>query len=137
MQKQHQRKNKKQSEGGFVAISIAIILTFAGLLVANSLSDSSLHSVLNTRTEESSAEARAYANACADSAISDVASTLLASGSGSATFSNGTCTYTLSSPTSSTRLITTTGIVGTFVRKVSATISLSATLAITQWLEVP
>lgn len=122
---------------GFIALISVLIVGAIGTAIAVSLL---LLGIGTSRTSFAllqSTEARALADACSEEALQKIRDFLPYSGSGSLTTSQGSCTYTVTKGSGQNRTVTSTGTVGTIVRKVKITLTqINPQIITSSWQEV-
>lgn len=126
-----------KKESGYITLLSTLFLIAIGGVVAGSIILLGLGFSKTSFALYQSNEAKALANACAEEALQKIQESTPFSGSATITLGDGTCTYTVTKLTGSNRTITTSGTVGTIIRKVSISIDqLSPNINITSWQEV-
>ena len=128
----------KNNTQGFAILFSVLIVGAVGLFVASSLL---LLGVDTHRTSFSviqSSQALGLADACAEEALEQIFENNAYTEPGNLTLSTGSCSYTVTNTGGSTRSITTTGTVGTIVRKTTLTVtSILPTITVSTWQETP
>jgi hypothetical protein len=128
--------NPKQRKG-FITLIAILIVGAAGVTIVSSLL---LFGIDNSRTAfaiEQSNQAKALANACAEEGMQQIRNSTPFTGSGGLTLGRGTCTYTVTSQGSQNRTVTTSGTVGTIIRKVKIIINkINPSIIVVSWQEV-
>lgn len=127
--------NKEQR--GFITLISVLVVGAVGVAIAFSLL---LLGVGNARTSfaiEQSNQAKALANACAEEALQQIRDSTPFTGSGNLTLGQGTCNYTVTSQGGQNRTITSSGTVGTIIRKVKIIIDkINPAIQVVSWQEV-
>lgn len=122
---------------GFVTLLTTLFLVAIGGVVATSVLLLGLGASRTSFAQEQSAQARALANACAEEALQQIRDSTPFTGTGSLTLGQGTCSYTVTSGGGQNRTVTSSGTVGTIVRKVSISIDkINPKINVTSWQEV-
>lgn len=126
-----------RKSGGFVTLISVLAVGAVGIAIAVSLL---LLGVGNSRTSfayEQSNQAKALANACAEEALQQIRNSTPFTGSDSLSLGQGACSYTVTSQGGQNRTISTTGDVGTIVRKVKIVIdTINPIIQVVSWQEV-
>jgi len=111
---------------GAVGVSIAVSLLLLGL--SSSRTSFAL---------EQSNQAKALANACIEEALQQIKDSTPFTGTDNFMLGQGTCTYTVTNDGGQNRTITSSGTVGTIIRKVEIIIdTINPQINITSWQEV-
>lgn len=122
---------------GYVTLIAVLLIGTVGSAIALSILVLSIGAGRNSLLDEQSAAARALADSCIEEAMRMIDGTTNFAGSGSLTFGLGSCSYTVVKLTGANRSITSTGTVGTVVRKVTASIDkINPNIHLTSWQEV-
>lgn len=122
---------------GFITLVSVLVVSAVGLSIALSLLLLGLGSSRTSFALTQSIQARGLANACAEESLRKVKNSLSFSGTSTLFFSAGTCDYTVTNTGGQTRTITTSGTVGTIIRKVSILISqITPFIVVASWQEV-
>lgn len=126
-----------KNEAGYITLLSSLFLVAIGGVVAGSVLLLGLGFSRTSFALSQSNEAKALANACAEEALQKIQESTPFSGSATISLGNGTCTYTVTKLTGQNRTITSSGSVGTIIRKVSISIDkISPNINITSWQEV-
>jgi hypothetical protein len=129
--------DSSQAQGGYVALLTVLIVGAAATAIGLLLLTTAIDSQRTSLVEQQSKQARSLAVACAEEALQIVHDTTSYTGNSSLSLGQGGCTYTVTSTGASTRTITTTGTVGSVVRKVQVYVTIgSSSISITSWQEV-
>lgn len=124
-------------EKGYVTLLSVLILGAIGTAIAVSLL---LLGVSSSRTSfalEQSNQAKALVNTCAEEALQQIRDSTPFTGTGNLTLGQGTCSYTVTSQGGHNRTITSSGTVGTILRKVKILIdTINPSINVTSWQEV-
>ncbi len=126
----------KSSQKGYAALLAVIIISAMALAAVVSTAALGGGSSKTSRLQVTSAQARGGAQACAELAFQQLITSSSYTGSGNATIGSAACTYAVTNLSGTQKRITTTGTVGTVVKKVQVDIT-TATLAIISWQEIP
>ena len=124
-------------QNGYITLLSILVVGAVGVAITTSVLLLGLGSSRTSFANEQSNQAKALANACAEEALQQIRDSTPFTGSGSITLGQGTCTYVVTSQGGQNRTITTSGTVGTIVRKITIIISkISPTITVTSWQEV-
>lgn len=124
-------------QDGYITLISILVVGAIGVAITVSLILLGLGSSRTSFTVEQSAQAKALANACAEEALQQIRDSTPFTGSGNLTLGQGTCNYTVTSQGGQNRTITSSGTVGTIIRKVNVIINtINPTIAVTSWQEV-
>ncbi|MFA6520906.1 MAG: hypothetical protein WCT53_00775 [Candidatus Gracilibacteria bacterium] len=86
---------------------------------------------------ENSAKAKALSVACAEEGLTKIRESIIFTGTGTLTIGDGSCTYTVINTGGTTRTITSTGTVGSEIRKSKVMIShINPTISSIYWQEL-
>ncbi len=111
---------------GAIGVAITVSLLLLGL-------GSSRTSFVITQ----SYQAKALANACVEEALQHIRDSTPFTGNGSLTLGQGTCSYAVTNQGGQNRTVTTSGTVGSVVRKVRIVVSgINPSIVIASWQEV-
>jgi len=126
-----------RNQSGYIALLAVLIIGAAATaisLVLLSIGADRQRSMLIT---QQSKQARVLATACAQEALQQIHDNIAYSGTGSLVIGQGNCSYSVTVTAGTTRTITTSGTVGSVVRKalVYVTISTSA-ISVSSWQEI-
>lgn len=125
-----------QTNEGFITLVSVLVASAVGLSIALSLLLLGLGSSRTGLALSQSIQARGLANACAEEALRKTKNSLIFSGTSTLALSGGICTYAVTNTGGQTRTITTSGTVGTVVRKVSISISqITPFIVVASWQE--
>jgi Tfp pilus assembly protein PilX len=128
----------KNNQQGFAILFSVLIVGAVGLFIASSLLLLGIDTQRTSFAVVQSSQALGLADACAEEALEQIFDNNNYTGSSGLTLATGTCTYTVNNTGGSTRSITTTGTVGTIIRKNTLTIaSLLPTIVVSAWQETP
>lgn len=126
--------NKKS---GYIALITVLVTGAVGVAIAVSLLLLGLGSSRTSFALEQSNQTKALANACAEEALQQIKDSTPFTGAGNLTLGQGSCNYTVTSGGAQNRTITSTGTVGTIIRKVKITIDkITPSINVTSWQEV-
>ena len=124
-------------KNGFITLISVLVVGALGVAISVSLLLLGLNSSRTSFAYEQSNQTKALANACAEEGLQQIRDSTSFTGTGSLTLVQGTCSYTVTSQGGSNRTITSTGTVGTIIRKVKIIISgINPTITATSWQEV-
>lgn len=121
---------------GYVALLAILIVGAAATAVAVALLITGTDSQRATLITQQSAQARNLATACAEEALQQMHDNTAYTGTAPLTLGQGTCSYTVTNTGGSNRSITTTGTVGSVVRKLQIYVTITTSISITSWQEV-
>ena len=128
---------KRYNNGGYSTLVSVLVVGAVGVAIAVSLILLGLGSLKTSFAHEQSNQAKALANACAEEALQQIRDSTLFTGSGNLTLGQGTCAYTVTSQGGQNRTITSSGTVGTIIRKVKIIINqITPTIQVVSWQEV-
>ncbi len=122
---------------GYIALITVLLIAAVGTAIVTSLILLGLGSSRTRFSLEQSNQAKALANACSEEALQQIRDSTPFTGTGSLTLGQGSCSYTVTSGGSQNRTITSTGTVGTIIRKVKITIDkINPSINVTFWQEM-
>ncbi|GEM_PF-113468 len=125
------------SNNGYIALITVLVTGAVGVAIAVSLLLLGLGSSRTSFSLEQSNQAKALANACSEEALQQIRDSTPFTGTGNLTLGQGTCTYTVTSQGGQNRTITSSGTVGTILRKVKIILDkITPNINITSWQEV-
>lgn len=125
------------SKQGFVALLAVLVLSAIGTAIATSVILSGLGSSRTSFALIQSYQAKAIADACMEEGLERIRDSAPFTGTGSLTIGAGTCSYTVVSGGGQNRTATSSGTVGSNIRKVKVTIDkINPAIEITSWQEV-
>ncbi len=128
---------KSKVQDGYIALITVLVTGAVGVAIATSLLLLGLGSSRTSFSLEQSNQAKALANACSEEALQQIRDSTPFTGTGNLTLGQGTCSYTVTSGGGQNRTITSSGIVGTIVRKVKIIIDkITPNINVTSWQEV-
>lgn len=126
-----------KNQSGYITLLSTLFLVAIGGVVAGSIILLGLGFSKTSFAHFQSNEAKALANACSEEALQKIQESSSFSGSSTITLGDGTCSYTVVKLSGGNRTITSTGTVGTIIRRVSIAIDqVNPTIHITSWQEV-
>ncbi|HSX28914.1 MAG TPA: hypothetical protein VLF60_05705 [Candidatus Saccharimonadales bacterium] len=129
--------NRRTHESGYIALLAVLIIGAATTAIALVLLTTGTNSQRSGLIEQQSKQARALATACAHEALQQIHDNIAFAGTNSLSLGQGSCTYTVTVTAGTTRTITTTGTVGSVVKKVQAYVTIgTSSISITSWQEV-
>lgn len=133
MEQQRFANNKK----GYIALITVLVIGAIGTAIATSVLWLSIGISKSGLTQTQSNQTKALANACMEEALEHVRDSGPFTGTGSLTLGAGTCNYNVVSTGGQNRTITSSGTVGSIVRKISVTIDkINPAINVTSWQEV-
>lgn len=125
-------------KNGYVTLISVLIISAIGVAIATSLLLLGLSSSRTSFALQQSDQAKALADACMEEALQQINDSIPFTGTGNLALGQGTCTYTVTSTGGQTRTITSSGTVGTIIRKNNVTITkITPGIIISSWQEVP
>lgn len=123
---------------GYITLLSVLVVGAVGVSLTVSLLLLGLGSSRTSFAVEQSNQAKGLANACAEEALERIREATSFTGSGNLSLGSGSCTYSVTNQGGQNRTVTTTGTVGTLVRKVSILVSaITPAILISSWQEVP
>lgn len=130
-----QQLNKR---GGYITLISVLVVGAVGTAITLSLILLGVGSSRTSFAVEQSNQAKGLANACAEEALQQIRESTSFTGSGSLNLGYGACTYTVTNGGGSNRTITTSGTVGTILRKVSiSATAITPLIVISTWQDIP
>jgi hypothetical protein len=127
----------RTNQQGYIALLAVIIVGAAATAIALVLLTTGTNTQRSSLVEQQSMQARQLAHACAEEALQIVHDTTSYAGTSSLTLGQGSCSYAVVNTGTTTRTITTSGTVGSVVRKVAVYVTISSlSISITSWQEV-
>lgn len=128
---------KLQANKGYIALITVLVTGAVGVAIAVSLLLLGLGSSRTSFALEQSNQAKALADGCAEEALQQIRDSTPFEGTGNVSLGQGNCTYTVTKQTGQNRTITSSGTVGTIVRKVKIIIDkITPNINIVSWQEV-
>lgn len=122
---------------GYIALITVLVTGAVGVAIATSLLLLGLGSSRTSFALEQSNQAKGLANVCAEEALQQIRDSTPFTGTGNLTLGQGLCSYTVTSGGAQNRTITSTGTVGTIIRKVKITLDkITPSINLTSWQEV-
>lgn len=122
---------------GYITLISVLVVGAMGVAIATSLLLLGLGSSRTSFAIQQSNQAKALGNACAEEAMQQIRSSTAYTGSGNLSLGQGTCTYTVVNTGGSSRTVSSTGTVGTIVRKVKVLITaINPRIVVSTWQEV-
>ena len=122
---------------GYITLVSVLVVGAVGVAIATSLILLGLGSSRTSFAIEQSNQAKGIANACAEEALQQIRDSTPFTGSGNLTLGQGTCAYTVTSQGGQNRTITSSGTVGSIMRKVKIIIdTINPTIQVVSWQEV-
>lgn len=131
------RRTPKGSRG-YITLMSVLVVGAVGVALTVSLILLGLGSSRTSFAVEQSNQAKALANACAEEALEQMREATDFTGNGSLALGAGNCTYNITSQGGENRTVTTSGTVGTLVRKVSILVNdITPVITVSSWQEIP
>ncbi len=131
------RKNKFNNEKGFVTMFAVLVFGAVAIAIASSVLLIGLGSSKTGFIIEESSKAKSLANLCAESALQEIRNSTAFVGTNTISIGPDSCTYDVVDNGAENRTITSTGTVGTVVRKILITIDqINPSINVTSWQEV-
>lgn len=126
------------SERGFITLVSAVLVGAISVAIAASLLQLGVQQTRVSLAIQQSTESRALANACTEYALNQLRRSLMYAGAETLTLGNGTCEIeTVSGSGNTNRVIQTTAMVGTVVRKIEVNVAtVRNIMVISDWQEV-
>ena len=125
------------TQKGYIALITVLVTGAVGVAIAVSLLLLGLASSRTSFALEQSNQAKALANACSEEALQQIRDSTSFTGTGTLSLGLGTCSYTVTSQVGQNRTATSTGTVGTILRKVKIIIdTINPSINVTSWQEV-
>ena len=125
------------TQKGYIALITVLVTGAVGVAIAVSLLLLGLASSRTSFALEQSNQAKALANACSEEALQQIRDSTSFTGTGTLSLGLGTCSYTVTSQGGQNRTATSTGTVGTILRKVKIIIdTINPSINVTSWQEV-
>ncbi len=123
---------------GYITLISVLVVGAVGIAIASSLILLGNASSRTSFALQQSLQAKGLANACAEEALEQIRESTPYTGTGNLTLGQGTCSYTVTDTGGTNRTVTTSGTVGTIVRKVSVTITaIDPLIVVSSWQEIP
>lgn len=127
----------EQKQTGYIALLAILIVGAIALAISLTLLASGTDRQREVFIQQQSTQARDLASSCAEEALQLIHDTTSYTGSGSLTLGTGSCTYSVTSTGATTRSLSTTGTVGSVVRKLQVYVTIgSSSVSITSWQEI-
>lgn len=122
---------------GYIALMSVLIVAAVSTAIASTIIILGVGFSRSAFAFQQSAQAWALAQACAEEGLQQIRDNTAYTGTGGLTLGSGTCSYTVANTGGTTRLVTTSGTVGTIVRRTSVVVSgYSPQITVTSWQEV-
>lgn len=132
-----QQPYDNNNQRGYIVLITVLVIGAIGVAIAVSVIWLGLGGSKSSFAFEQSNQAKALANACSEEALQQIRDSTPFTGSGSLTLGQGSCSYTVAASGGQNRTITSSGTVGTIVRKVKIIIdTINPTINVTSWQEV-
>lgn len=126
-----------QANKGYIVLITVLLVGAVGAAIAVSVIWLGLGRGKSSLALEQSNQAKALANACTEEALQQIRDSTAFTGTGSLNVGQGTCSYTVTAGVGENRTITSSGTVGTIIRKVKVLISvINPSITVTSWQEV-
>jgi hypothetical protein len=126
----------QRQSGGYVALLAVLIVGAAATAVASTLLLSGVDNQRAALVVQQSVQAQGLATACAEEALQQMHDNSAFTGTNSLSLGQGSCSYTVANTGGSNRTITTSGTVGSVVRKAQIYVTITTSISITSWQEV-
>ena len=127
--------NKEQN--GYIALVSILVVGAVGVAITLSMILLGLGLSRTSFAVEQSNQAKSLANACVEEGLQQIRDSVPFTGSGNLMLGQGTCVYTVTSQGAQNRTITSSGTIGTIIRKVKVVINkINPTITVTSWQEV-
>lgn len=131
------KSSSQRHQSGYITLLSTIFLIAIGGVVVSSLILLGLGFSKSSLALDQSNQAKALANACAEEALEKIYESIPFSGSATLNLGSGSCSYTVTKLTAQNRTITSSGTVGTIIRKISIAIDkITPSINVTSWQEV-
>ena len=126
------------NNAGYVTLISVLVVGAVGVVIALSLILLGSGASRTSFALQQSAQAKGLANACAEEALEQIRESTAFTGSGNLTLGQGTCSYTVTNTGGTNRTVTTSGTVGTIVRKLTIIITaINPLIIVSSWQEGP
>lgn len=126
----------ERKESGYIALLAVLILGAAATAISLALLTIGADSQRSMLVTQQSKQARVLATACAQEALQQIHDNIAYSGTGSLIIGQGSCSYTVTVTAGTTRTITTSGTVGSVVRKTQVYVTIGASaISVSSWQE--
>ena len=119
-----------------MALLAVLIVGAAATAVASTLLLSGVDNQRAALVVQQSVQAQGLATACAEEALQQMHDNSAFTGTNSLSLGQGSCSYTVANTGGSNRTITTSGTVGSVVRKAQIYVTITTSISITSWQEV-
>lgn len=127
----------RQRESGYIALLAVLIIGAAATAISLALLMTGTDSQRSTLAEQQSKQARSLAIACTEEGLQQIHDNTAFSGTNTLSLGQGSCIYTVTVTGGTTRSLTTSGTVGSIVRKIQTYVTIgSSSISITSWQEV-
>ena len=124
-------------QNGYITLVSVLVVGAVGVAITTSMLLLGIGSSRTSFAYEQSNQVKALANACAEEALQQIRDSTPFTGSGNLTLGQGVCSYTVTNQGGQNRTITTSGTVGTIIRKVKIIINkINPSILVTSWQEV-
>ncbi len=131
-----QQRYANNNQKGYIVLITVLVIGAIGVAIAASVIWLGLGVSKSSFALEQSNQTKALANTCSEEALQQIRDSTSFTGSGNLTLGQGTCSYTVTSGGTQNRTITSTGTVGTIVRKVKISIDkINPSINVTSWQE--
>lgn len=122
---------------GYVALMAVLIVGAASLAIASALLLTAADSQRSTIISQQSIQSRAVANACIEEALQQIHDSTSFTTTGTYMgVTPGSCTYIVTNTGGNNRTVTAVGTVGTVVRKIQLTLTVTTSITINTWQEI-
>ena len=131
-----EEKKLFRRQNGYVTLISVLLIGAVGLATAVSLLFIGFNNSKTAFTIEQSNQAKGLANACAEEALKQVSNLISFTGQGNLSLGRGNCIYNVL-PNGNGKIITSSGTVGTVIRKVKITVDATTPkVNVASWQEV-
>lgn len=128
---------KENLKKGYITLIAVIVVLAIASAIATSLLLLGIGSSRSSLSLEQSNQSKALANACSEQALQEIRNNPSFSGSGNLNLGSGSCTYTVQNLGGESRLVNSSGLIGTIIRKVKINLNqINPKINISSWQEV-
>lgn len=134
----YQSAQTARNARGYITLMSVLVLGAVGVALTISLILLGLGASRTGFAVEQSNQAKAIVNACSEEGLMRIRESTSFTGSGNLTLGSGNCVYTVTSQGGQNRTVSSTGTVGTLVRKVRILVTaITPAITLASWQEVP
>ncbi len=134
----YQSTQTARNARGYITLMSVLVLGAVGVALTISLILLGLGASRTSFALEQSNQAKALANACAEEGLMRIRESTSFTGSGNLALGSGNCVYTVTNQGGQNRTVSSTGTVGTLVRKVRILVTaITPAITLASWQEVP